>query len=205
MLKTGNDGKKIESQSYLLLKYKRKEVLKKCYKKVDYARRVIVENYQPNQKWLIYCQDSEHLEEIKSALGSDYPCEEYHSNMKGSREATLDYYNNYPGIMLSIKCLDEGVDIPDITHALILASSNNPCEFIQRRGRVLRKAKFKSFAVIFDSIVAPSKFNHGEDEETKKILKTEMDRALEFASDALNEDSIYKLHKVSLEYGLEID
>jgi len=204
MLKTGDDGNKIESQSYLLLQYKRKEVLKKCYNKIDYARRVMAENYQPNQKWLIYCQDGEHLEEINSALGSDYPCEEYHSNMKGSREATLDYYNNYPGIMLSIKCLDEGVDIPDITHALILASSNNPCEFIQRRGRVLRKAKFKSYAVIFDSIVAPNKFNDGEDEETKKILKTEMERALEFASDALNKDSVLYLHKAASKYGLEI-
>lgn len=205
LLKTGNDGAKIASESYLKLLFRRKEILKKCHNKIAYAKRVLVDNYQLGQKWLIYCQDTNHLEEIKNILGSDFPCEEYHSNMKGSQEATLDYFNNYPGIMLSIKCLDEGVDIPDISHALILASSSNPCEFIQRRGRVLRKADGKSLAVIHDAIVAPSRFHTNEDEETKKILKTEIKRAVVFAKDSLNKESILHMHKAAAKYGLEIN
>ena len=41
--------------------------------------------------------------------------------------------------IVAIKCLDEGVNIPGIRTAFILASTTNPKEYIQRRGRVLRK------------------------------------------------------------------
>ena len=50
--------------------------------------------------------------------------------------------------LVAIKCLDEGVNIPNIHTAFILASSTNPKEYIQRRGRVLRKAPGKDYAVI---------------------------------------------------------
>ena len=59
--------------------------------------------------------------------------------MEGSKEAELKDYVENGGIMLSIRCLDEGVDIPKISHAVIIASSQNPRQFIQRRGRVLRR------------------------------------------------------------------
>ena len=42
--------------------------------------------------------------------------------------------------IVAIKCLDEGVNIPGIKTAFILASTTNPKEYIQRRGRVLRKS-----------------------------------------------------------------
>ncbi len=55
-----------------------------------------------------------------------------------TEEKLLESLLLYGGVIVSIKCLDEGVDIPSTTHAIILASSQNPREFIQRRGRVLR-------------------------------------------------------------------
>ena len=57
--------------------------------------------------------------------------------------------------LVAIKCLDEGVNIPGIRTAFILASSTNPKEYVQRRGRVLRKAKGKDYAVIYDFITLP--------------------------------------------------
>ncbi len=51
--------------------------------------------------------------------------------------------------------VEEGVDIPAISHAFILASSQNPRQFIQRRGPVLRKSPSKELAVIHDAIVVP--------------------------------------------------
>lgn len=57
--------------------------------------------------------------------------------------------------LVAIKCLDEGVNIPGIRTAFILASSTNPKEYVQRRGRVLRKAPGKDFAVIYDFITLP--------------------------------------------------
>lgn len=58
-------------------------------------------------------------------------------------------------VLVAIRCLDEGVNIPNIRTAFILASSTNPKEYIQRRGRVLRKAEGKSKAVIYDFVTLP--------------------------------------------------
>jgi len=60
-------------------------------------------------------------------------------------------------VMLAIKCLDEGVDIPVINKAIILASSSNPREYIQRRGRVLRTHPGKDSAKIWDVLVCDTK------------------------------------------------
>lgn len=57
--------------------------------------------------------------------------------------------------IVAIKVLDEGVDIPTIKTAIILASSKNRRQFVQRRGRVLRKSKGKDKAIIHDFIVLP--------------------------------------------------
>ena len=61
--------------------------------------------------------------------------------------------------IVAIKCLDEGVNIPGIKTAFILASTTNPKEYIQRRGRVLRKAEGKEYAEIYDFITLPRHLN----------------------------------------------
>ncbi len=89
--------------------------------------------------------------------------------------------------LVAIRCLDEGVDIPDIRRAFILSSSSNPKEFVQRRGRVLRKADNKEFAEIYDFLVVP--YGYKNDEEYKanrKYLEKELVRYREFAELALN-------------------
>ncbi|MEM5687276.1 helicase-related protein [Bacillus cereus] len=58
-------------------------------------------------------------------------------------------------VLVAIKCLDEGVDVPSTRSAYFLASTSNPREFVQRRGRILRTAKGKTLAEIHDFIVFP--------------------------------------------------
>lgn len=58
--------------------------------------------------------------------------------------------------LIAIRCLDEGVDIPQLETAIIMSSGTNPKEFIQRRGRILRKAAGKQYSYIYDFIVIPS-------------------------------------------------
>lgn len=89
---------------------------------------------------------------------------------------------------MAIKCLDEGVDVPSTRIAFVLASSTNPREFVQRRGRILRTARGKSEAVIYDYIVVPpyERLSLKEDVDVS-ILKREMPRFAEFAFSALNE------------------
>lgn len=87
--------------------------------------------------------------------------------------------------LVAIRCLDEGVDIPSVKTAVILASSRNPRQFIQRRGRILRPAQGKTSAEIYDMIVIPPReVTIYESERT--LLRNELIRFAEFADLALN-------------------
>lgn len=87
--------------------------------------------------------------------------------------------------VIAIRCLDEGVDIPSIKTAYILASSTNPRQFIQRRGRVLRRHPSKKVAEIYDTIVVPPE-NVISYESERSLLRKELNRFAEFAKIALN-------------------
>ena len=94
--------------------------------------------------------------------------------------------------LVAIKCLDEGVNIPQIKTAFILASTTNPKEYIQRRGRVLRRSPRKEFAEIFDFITLPRPLDEVPaltEEQLKRgmtLVRNELCRAEEFARIALN-------------------
>ncbi|NEP09145.1 MAG: DNA phosphorothioation system restriction enzyme [Symploca sp. SIO2C1] len=108
--------------------------------------------------------------------------------------------------LVAIRCLDEGVDIPAIETAVILASSGNPRQFIQRRGRVLRPHPGKDQATIFDMIVLPPDLGRGTWEVERNLLKKELKRFLEFADLADNaEEARSKLLELQKRYGLSMD
>lgn len=94
--------------------------------------------------------------------------------------------------LVAIKCLDEGVNIPSIKTAFILASTTNPKEYIQRRGRVLRKAQGKDFAVIFDMVTLPRNLEWVKNASIDTIsvdlslVKNELHRVEEFKKLSLN-------------------
>jgi superfamily II DNA or RNA helicase len=81
--------------------------------------------------------------------------------------------------LVAIRCLDEGINIPSIKSALILSSNDSLREFVQRRGRILRKYKGKKDAKIFDVIVLPSK-------QTPKLAQIELRRFYEYSRLATN-------------------
>ena len=87
--------------------------------------------------------------------------------------------------LVAIRCLDEGVDIPSTQNAVILASSTNPRQFIQRRGRVLRRSEVKNTANIYDMIVTPP-FDATVTDVERSLLKKELTRFAEFADLAKN-------------------
>lgn len=102
-------------------------------------------------------------------------------------------------VITAIKCLDEGVNIPSIKKAFILASSTNPKEYIQRRGRVLRRAKGKEYAEIFDFITLPRPLEEVQfcsEEELScdlSLVRKEFLRMIDFAETARNPFEIDKL------------
>ncbi len=99
----------------------------------------------------------------------------------------------------AIKCLDEGVNIPSIKTAFILASSTNPKEYIQRRGRVLRLSEGKEFAEIYDFVCLPDDLanlrnkTESELEAFKSLSAKECVRIYEFSSQSLNPLDGWKL------------
>jgi superfamily II DNA or RNA helicase len=89
--------------------------------------------------------------------------------------------------LIAIRCLDEGVNIPNIKTAFILASSTNPKEYIQRRGRVLRLSDNKNFAEIYDFVTLPRplddlyNFPIEELNKDKTLIKNEIQRMEDFS------------------------
>ncbi|BAU13923.1 type III restriction enzyme [Leptolyngbya sp. NIES-3755] len=107
-----------------------------------------------------------------------------------------------PGLV-AIRCLDEGVDIPAIQTAVILASSGNPRQFVQRRGRILRSHPDKQRATLFDMIVLPPDLGRETLEIERNLLRKELRRFIEFADLADNAgEARVKLLALQDRYGL---
>jgi DNA phosphorothioation system restriction enzyme len=90
--------------------------------------------------------------------------------------------------IVAIRCLDEGIDLPALECGFILASSSNPRQFVQRRGRLLRKADNKDKAIIYDFVVAPPETDPDDENfnTERKMFKSELKRIDEFCTTAQN-------------------
>lgn len=93
-------------------------------------------------------------------------------------------------VLASMKCLDEGVDIPRAEYAIFCSSTGNPRQFIQRRGRILRKHPAKHVAVIHDLVIIPDLSVSNQASDTfrfeKSMVKKELERVMYFASLSMN-------------------
>jgi len=114
-------------------------------------------------------------------------------------------------ILLSMKILDEGVDIPRTKNAIFCASTGNPRQYIQRRGRVLRKYEGKTYANIFDIIVAPQEMYINSLPENLRdmeirIFRNELRRVANFLYAAENRHQVLndKLGNLATKYGIDL-
>jgi len=92
--------------------------------------------------------------------------------------------------LVSMKVLDEGIDIPACTSAFIMASSKNPRQYVQRRGRILRRAEGKLYARIYDFVVLPA-IGREKSKYSQNLLDSEMERIDDFLLLAKNKKRIY--------------
>ena len=123
-----------------------------------------------------------------------------------TRTTLLDYFRiGLIDALVAMRCLDEGIDIPACKTAYILASSRNAKQFIQRRGRILRKSSGKEFAeiCIYDFVVKmPDTSSHTNDYE-RKLISAELERVAEFAKLSINHaESIRILSPILKKYNL---
>ncbi|AWB28518.1 DEAD/DEAH box helicase family protein [Halococcoides cellulosivorans] len=95
-------------------------------------------------------------------------------------------------VLTSIRCLDEGVDVPATRTAYLLASTSNPRQYVQRRGRILRRHADKDFAVIHDFVTVPDTSRHpkilsdGQYEVERTLIRKELERVSTFTDSARN-------------------
>lgn len=95
-------------------------------------------------------------------------------------------------VLVAIKCLDEGIDIPSASKAIIMASSTNPREYVQRIGRIIRQADGKENADIYDMIIRPNLSDVSEEfrKLENRIFRKEMERVKDLSANALNNSKV---------------
>lgn len=97
-------------------------------------------------------------------------------------------------ILAAIKCLDEGIDIPSASTAVLMANSTNPREYIQRIGRIIRSSPNKKMAYVYDFVVLPS-IDKLENRYTIKfeqeIFEKELIRVEDMSKNAINNSEVY--------------
>ena len=199
----------------------RARVVASASQKITALRRILDEINRPIPHSLFYCGDglidTEDPEEdeiglrqiqVVSKLLHDHGWTSSQFTARESRrqrDEILDSFKRgYRDSLVAIKCLDEGIDIPACRTAFILASSRDPRQFIQRRGRILRRSKGKDLAEIYDFLVM---LPEAEDDDTgysRRLLKGELARVAEFAGLSINRHECYNsLRPVLTRYSLE--
>lgn len=150
---------------------------------------------------LVYCAEGRHpkgdpqaprqIDAVMRILGRDLqvPCHPYTAQESRPERTTIlsRFASQQLRALVSMRCLDEGVDVPQARTAYMLASSTNPRQFVQRRGRVLRRASDKEFATILDFVVVPGQ--GGNPKHDRGLLAREVARFAEFAMHARNAGS----------------
>jgi len=170
----------------------RQKIINNAEAKYEEFRRLLRE-HEGIDKLIVYCSDRQ-IDRVQEILSEENVSPQHRFTHKESsnkkkneafsqRESILYNFEkgNYKALV-AIKCLDEGVDVPVAENAIILSSTSNPREHVQRRGRILRNAPGKEYATIYDFLVFPKE----KTESGTKIMKKEIDRYKEFAELAIN-------------------
>lgn len=132
---------------------------------------------------------------------------QFTSGSKDRGQLLKDFESGKVHVLTSMKCLDEGVDVPRSELAIFCSSTGNPRQFIQRRGRVLRIHRDKHFATIHDLVVVPRSERVDETFEMEKSLfKKELQRVFDFSKLAMNPMDSYSELKSALDhYGVSLE
>jgi superfamily II DNA or RNA helicase len=209
----GHGGDEVTQQTHNVLEgdsdeikqllFRRARILKKCEDKAIVLRRVLDEH--PMKRGLIYCADNDQLVELGAVLQDlkviylTYTAATPKDERRNALEALAQ---GHVPVLLAIDCLDEGVDVPSVDQAIIVASSSNKRQFIQRRGRILRRSVGKAYATLIDIVVLPP-ISAGT--EAKKMLNGELARTKEMAELADNKyEALNQVKACTAQYGVLI-
>ena len=227
------DGKIKLSEYVKMLLIKRARIVAGATEKIGTLRR-LMEDFKDDNQILVYCgattmhdvdyhegkpaiEEARQIDIVAGMLGNDLgmrvtKCTSEENAEERERIKADFAEGTHLQALVAIRCLDEGVNIPSIRTAFILASSTNPKEYVQRRGRVLRKFPGKSHAVIFDFITLPIPLDDVDQYDTdiiesvRSLAKREIVRMKDFAAIAENPfDSDSLIADIQRSYNIETD
>jgi superfamily II DNA or RNA helicase len=194
-------GDRADSNDALkLLLLKRSRIINKAENKLPTLMRLVKEERQSLFN-LFYCGDSiedgaRQVDRVIYMLGHEIGMNVHPFTSQESKKERAELLSRFSRGdlqgLVAIRCLDEGVDVPATKTAYILASSTNPREFVQRRGRILRKSPGKDYAYIHDFIVVPRDVEQLRNLDSaffnieRKLMRKELMRFKEFAELAEN-------------------
>lgn len=182
-----------------MLLIQRKRIIHKAADKLDCFKKIltsITNEGRPLNQTIVYVPEGEDIEsqslinQYSSIISeSGLKTHQITSSSENIKLALDNFENGSIDVLTAMKMLDEGIDIPSIKRAVFCSSTGNPKQFIQRRGRILRKHPTKEFAEIHDMVVAPSDISKRlfleESLRIKsmedKIFRNELDRIVDFA------------------------
>jgi superfamily II DNA or RNA helicase len=214
-----NDSKSSSPEMQSLLEryiFQRTRIVTNAQEKISKFKE-IVEEIEHLTYCLVYCSEVQ-MEGVQRILDAKLISNhQITAELPKKQEDRIRYLDLFQAglydVIVAIKVLDEGLNIPAVKDAIILASTGNPKQYIQRRGRVLRKysSKYKDgttkkFARIFDILVIPE-FVKSEDpilyEIERSIVKKEIVRYEEMANLSRNSDmGLEQLKKIKKMYDL---
>jgi len=183
-----------EKQKMLLLQRKRlmnaaenkKQCLLDIINKIDYQKLKYCLVYAPGGKEYfdhdLDFDEERIITQMQETVNSSFPDlsqNRYLGETKDRSEIIQGFRDGKIDILFAINCLDEGVDIPRTQIGIFTASTGNPRQFIQRRGRLLRKHPEKEYAYIYDMIIIPPK-SMDTFEIEKRLVLNELSRVKYF-------------------------
>jgi superfamily II DNA or RNA helicase len=217
------NGKFREDPIVEILLLKRKNIVHKAYNKLSLFSEIVGELKKENKCKYVFAyipegnyindegEQTRLLNEYLKKIGDDYPSTKmnsYTSLDDNLNEILRGFEEGKIEILMAMKMLDEGVDVPRAEIGIFASSTGNPRQFIQRRGRLLRKHKDKTYSTIYDMVVIP-KLNSNNNELfsiEKSLVQNELTRVAYFSSLSLNfYDSKEALEEVCRKYNLDLD
>lgn len=202
---------------------KRKNIIHKANNKIECFKRIISELKQLNKLKFIftYIPEGYSYEEDGSpermldkflvaanAVVPSLKMNSYIADGQKLKDILKGFSDGRIDMLFAMKMLDEGVDVPRAEVGIFASSTGNPRQFIQRRGRLLRKHDDKPYATVYDMVVIPRLNDNNRDlfNMEKNLVKNELRRVGYFASLAMNfYDSKQALEQVCFKYNLDLD
>jgi superfamily II DNA or RNA helicase len=138
---------------------------------------------------------------IVSETDNSIMVKQYTSKSSNRNDIIKDFELGNVHVLTSMKCLDEGVDVPRAELAIFCSSTGNPRQFIQRRGRVLRLHHDKIISIIHDLVVIPKiEKNENNYDMERNLIKKELERVVDFSELSINKIDTFNELKEILDY-----